>query len=393
MVQYSKYAEKGKYVLSSTMLSPLVSWILSTSSSSSSSSEEEEEESLDINNDDSDNEKFDNDNVEDQMDNVDDDEKDHFLCPYNVDEDQMDNIPIALAVSDASPVVTVAMAAPADDTNAATNTATTSATTTITTRSKRQYNKKYSDGVKQYQRLWTKQDEIELLKGYLDYIKQQGRANTTIQSGVASFYDQVIPKFSVEFNRNQLVEKLRRLKRKHKMTLDKGKEVQISFKIPQEQAIFEISHKIWGNDTDHDVLDVDDSRPVPESPDLIENIKLKAEDVDNCEETDKRAHKRVRLTTDDVNTKNYQSNSDATSLRGFIEETMKSCFSPLLKELLDDVPVEPPGALPMLLSTGEVRDEKWLKRRILELEVYLNRLELLQGQIKARLEELKSSLD
>jgi hypothetical protein len=29
----------------------------------------------------------------------------------------------------------------------------------------------------------------------------------------------------------------------------------------------------------------------------------------------------------------------------------------------------------------------------LELEVYLNRLELLQGQIKARLEELKSSLD
>ena len=70
---------------------------------------------------------------------------------------------------------------------------------------------------------------------------------------------------------------------------------------------------------------------------------------------------------------------------------MRSCFSPLLKELLENAPVELPGALPMLLSTGEARDEQCLKQRISELEVYLNRLELLQG-IKTRLEELKSIL-
>ncbi|PNX97386.1 hypothetical protein L195_g020615 [Trifolium pratense] len=367
------------------MLKPLVSWIFSPSSSSSSSSEEEEEEeeeeSFDINNEESDYENYENDNVEDQLENVDNEEKNNFLSPCDVDD--------ALEASDAIPAVTVALPAPTDDTNIAT----TSTATTIATRSTRQRNNKYSGGVRQYQRLWTKQDEMELLKGYLDYIKQQGRTATTLQSDVASFYDQVMPKFNTYFNKNQLVDKLRRLKRKHKMVLDKSKEVQVSFKIPHEQAIFEISHKIWGNDTDHDVFDVDESRHVSESPDLIDNVKMKNEYVDDCEEMDKRPHKRMRLTTDDVNTKNDQNYGDVTSIHGFIEETMRSCFPPLLKELLDDASVEPLGALPMMLSTGEARDEQWLKRRILELEVYLNRLELLQGQIKARLEELKSSLD
>ncbi|XP_058754242.1 probable transcription factor At5g28040 [Vicia villosa] len=347
------------------MFSPLVSWILSTSSSSSSSSSSEEEhdpENLDTSNDESDYENFQTDNVEDQIDDVDDE---------NID----DTIPIGLAISDASPAVTVALPAPTDYTNIS--------TTSKESRSKRQHNK-YSGGVRQYQRIWTKQDEIELLKGYLDYIKQQGRTTTTLQSDVASFYDQVTPKFRADFNKNQIVEKLRRLKRKHKMVLDKAKEVQVSFKSSHEQAVFEISRKIWGNDTDHDVLDVDESRPVPDSPDLIDNIKMKAEHVDNCEETDKRVPKRPRLAAD---------NGDATSsIHGFIEETMRSCFSPLLKELLDDAPVEPLDVLPMLLSTEEERDEQRLKRRILELEVYLNRLELLQGQIKARLEDLRSSL-
>nr|XP_004496019.1 probable transcription factor At5g28040 [Cicer arietinum] len=350
------------------MLSPLVSWILSPSSSSSSSSEEE---NIDINNDESDHENFQNDH---QMDNVDDEDKDRFLSPYDVDG----------TISDASPAVTLALPASTDDTN----TVSTADDTTIETRSKPQRNYKYSGGLRQYQRLWTKQDEMELLKGYFDYIKQQGRTNTTLQSDVASFYNHIMHKFSADFNRNQLVEKLRRLKRKHKMALDKGKEVHVSFKIPHDQAIFDISHKIWGNDTYHDVLDVDESKPVSESLDLIDNVKMKNEHVDNCDETDKREHKRVRLTTDDVNTEN-DNNDDATSIQGFIEETMKSCFSPLLKELLDDAPEEPLGELP---SSGEVRDEQWLKRKILELEVYSNRLELLQGQIKARLEELRSGL-
>ena len=80
----------------------------------------------------------------------------------------------------------------------------------------------------------------------------------SLQNDIALFYDDVRHKVNVGFNRNQLVEKLRRLKMKHKVALDKsnlGKEV--SFKSHQDVAIFKISNNIWGNDTnqDDDALD------------------------------------------------------------------------------------------------------------------------------------------
>ncbi|XP_057422685.1 probable transcription factor At3g04930 [Lotus japonicus] len=387
------------------MLSPLVSWILSSStSSSSSSSSEEEQGSLDTDQSDYEN--------DEQKNNVEDDGNDHFFSSSDVDDD---TIPVALAVSHASPAVTVAFPAAAEDRNAAaaTTTATmialpaaaedrntaaaTSTATMIMTRSKRERSSsssnKYSAGVRQYQRLWTKQDEMELLKGYHDYIKQQGKATTSLQNVVALLHDHVRPKLNVDFNRNQLVEKLRRLKRKHKVTLDKGKEVQVPFKSSHEQAIFEISHKIWGNDTGNDALDGEELRPYHENHDLVGNdVKGKNEQVEDCDDIEKREPKRLRFVTDDVDTTNEENNdAAATRIQGLIEDTMRSCFSPLMKELLNDSREEPLGAPATPIFPGEEADEQWRRRRILELEVYLDRLELLQGQIKARLEELRSS--
>ncbi|TKY52148.1 Mediator-associated protein 1 [Spatholobus suberectus] len=337
---------------------------------------------LDINTDDDDI------NYENDQDvNVEDNDNDHFLSSCDVD----DTIPVALAVPNASPAVTVAF--PADDERNTVPTTTT--TTTVVTRSKGQRTGKYSGMVRQYHRLWTKQDEMELLTGYLDYIKQHRRATTSLQNDVASLYDHVRPKLNVGFNRNQLVEKLRRLKRKHKLALDKGKDKEVPFRNPQEQAIFEISHKIWGNCTDNiidqDALDGDQPGRTPESHDHVGNVKVKIEQVDNSDEIDNRAAKRSRLDADDVNGTNEHNNGD---IQGFIEETMRSCFSPLLKEVLDEAQEEPhPGMvpIPMPLCPGEVDHEQWRKRRILELEVYLKRLEMLQDHIKARLEELRSS--
>ena len=357
------------------MLSRLVSWILSPSSSSSSS-EEEEEEILDI--------------ITDNDINHENDQK------LNVEDDECDvdnTIPVALAVPNASPAVTVAF--PANDER---NTIPVTATaTTVVTCSKGQRNAKYSGMVRQYQRLWTKEDEMELLKGYLDYVKRHRKETTTLQSVVASLYDHVRPKLNVSFNKNQLVEKLRRLKRKHKLALDKDKDKEVPFRNPQEQAIFEISHKIWANDTDNiivqDALDGDESGHTPESHDHVGNVKVKIEQVDNSDEIGNRVPKRLRLDdADDMNRTNDQNNGD--SIQGFIEDTMRSCFSPLLKEVLDEAQEESLPeleAIPMPLCSGEVDHEQWRKRRILELEVYVKRLELLQDQIKSRLEELRSS--
>ncbi|XP_047157631.1 probable transcription factor At5g28040 [Vigna umbellata] len=362
------------------MLSPLVSWFLSPSSSSSSS---EEEENLDINT--QDHTKHQN----HQNFNTQDDDNDQYLSSCDVDE----IIPVALAVPSATPAVTVAF--PADD-DRSTVPGTTATATTFVTRSKGQCSNKYSGIVRQYQRLWTKQDEKELLKGYLDYIKQHGRTTTTLQNDVASLYDHVRPKLNVDFNKNQLVEKLRRLKRKHKLALNKGTDKEVPFRNPQEQAIFEISNKIWGNDTDilldQESLDGDASGRTPESRYLGGNVKVKVDQLDNSDEIDERVPKRLRLDdAEDVNRTNEHNNSG--SLQVFIEETMRSCFSPLLKEMLDEVNQEPPPGLvpiPLPLFPEKVDHGQWRKRGILELEVYLKRLELLQDQIKARLEELRS---
>ncbi|KAK8467949.1 hypothetical protein PHAVU_007G185500 [Phaseolus vulgaris] len=366
---------KMKCGVSSKMLSPLVSWFLSPSSSSSSS---EEEQNLDINTHHENHQNF----------NIQDHENDQYLSSCDVD----DTIPLALAVPTASPAVTVAF--PADDERSMVPGTTTTATTFVT-RSKGQCSNKYSGVVRQYQRLWTKQDEMELLKGYLDYMKQHGRATTTLHNDVASLYDHVRPKLNVDFNRNQLVEKLRRLKRKHKLALDKGKDKEVPKGNLQEQAIFEISHKIWGNDTDN-LLDQDSfdgaSGRTPESRYLGGNVKVKIDQLDNSDEIDERVPKRLRLHDAEDENRDYEQNNGG-NIQGFIEETMRSCFSPLLKEVLDEAHQQPPPELvpiPLPLCPEDVDHAQWTKRGILELEMYLKRLELLQDQIKARLEELRS---
>ncbi|KAK9919613.1 hypothetical protein M0R45_028199 [Rubus argutus] len=65
-------------------------------------------------------------------------------------------------------------------------------------------------------------------------------------------------------------------------------------------------------------------------------------------------------------------NCSSCNVQGLIEETVKSCLSPLFKELL-------------------TADEQWRKQQILELEVYSKRLELVQNQIKVALDELRST--
>jgi hypothetical protein len=102
--------------------------------------------------------------------------------------------------------------------------------------------------------------------------------------------------------------------------------------------------------------------------------------------------------------------ADATKSAA-IEETVKTCLSPLFKELINTAIdsgmgagvsrsngilgsefglglgvglLNPDGSVPVL------KDAKWRKQQIMELEVYLRRIELLQDHVKSTLEELKS---
>ncbi|GAV90423.1 DUF573 domain-containing protein [Cephalotus follicularis] len=203
-----------------------------------------------------------------------------------------------------------------------------------------------------FQRLWTDEDEIELLQGFLDYTATRGGTSGTHHhhhhNDTALFYDQIKSKLQLDFNKNQLVEKLRRLKKKFRNVLNRiGSGKEFAFKSAHDQATFEISRKIWGNSggrgsVDDTVLD-DEEVNVSVNPNFS-NFEVKSEYF----ATDKkltptpatsRSRKRSRPSKSGVKTEDNVAinagNNESIGVGGnVIEETVRSCLSPIFKELL-----------------------------------------------------------
>ncbi|KAL7234828.1 hypothetical protein ACSBR1_018314 [Camellia fascicularis] len=258
-----------------------------------------------------------------------------------------------------------------------------------------------------FQRLWTDEDEIELLQGFLNYTAQRGGNTSSHHHDTTAFYDQIKSKLQLDFNKNQLVEKLRRLKKKYRNVLNKiGSGKEYLFKTPHDQATFEISRKIWSSieeaGLEEDIANLNPN-PNPNSIDHNSN----GVDV-NCSEKkgSRPPRKRSRVKIDEKQQFDQQPHQIATpvaaSIPNSIEETVRSCLSPLFKELLHNAMNGLCGSrgfggvaaalnpMPLSFGGGDMMDEKWRKQQILELEVYSKRLELVQDQIKSALEELRS---
>ncbi|GAA0155807.1 hypothetical protein LIER_13450 [Lithospermum erythrorhizon] len=220
------------------------------------------------------------------------------------------------------------------------------------------------------------------------------------------------------------------------------------FKSPHDQATFEISKRIWGgvvggnnsaggfntpvkisrspdeaafNDEEDEIRD--NNASLNFSSGLIDFTPNVA-GVD--EKVPIRPKKRVRVSGGGGvgNVVNAQFNQPQTPMSigagdqgvlavatpNVIEETIKSCVSPIFKELLNGVMnlsnvARGAGGLAALgnmtlglgfggiggggLDLAAAGDERWKKQQILELEVFSKRLELVQDQIKVQLEELR----
>ncbi|CDY50767.1 BnaAnng10740D [Brassica napus] len=286
------------------------------------------------------------------------------------------------------------------------------------------------DSRRLFQRLWTDEDEIELLRGFLDYVATHRGGNSSHPPDTAPFYEMIKSKLQLEFNKNQLVEKLRRLKKKYRNVMSKissGKEV--FFKSPHDQSTFEISRKIW-NQTgkiigfeDNNAMDFEETNTNGNyfnSPGGLNPSNVEIDSENGVERrlmmssssggSRKRSRSRIGkieednkpiITPSEGQTPNAASNVNlnepATAVVGgnigvLIEETVKNCVSPVIKEMMN-------GTTSMMMAAmggggnggnKAVSDERWRKQQILELEVYSRRLELVQEQIRATLHELKT---
>ncbi|XP_076906297.1 putative transcription factor At5g28040 [Bidens hawaiensis] len=286
--------------------------------------------------------------------------------------------------------------------------------------------KPLDDSRRLFQRLWTDEDEIELLQGFLDYTSQRGTSNSHHHDTTA-FYDQIKGKLQLEFNKNQLVEKLRRLKKKYRNVLAKtsaGKEY--VFKSPHDQATFDLSCKIWNEPAAAAVSIAAIDNEETQNPSLGLNLNdnngngigIGSGEPNSSEKKVPRPRKRARSSAVKIEenynqTQHYaqaagagtgmgagalNSNAVNAATANLVEETVKSCLLPLFKELVNSSSNGASGNSRgfglglggMNFPIGDMNDEKWRKQQILELEVYSKRLELMQDQVKSSLEELRS---
>ncbi|KAL7126378.1 hypothetical protein ABFS83_14G182500 [Erythranthe nasuta] len=319
---------------------------------------------------------------------------------------------------------------------------------------------------KLFQRLWTDEDEIELLQGFLDYTTQRfGAHNSSSQHhhDTTAFYDQIKSRFQLDFNKNQLVEKLRRLKKKYRNVVAKfssGKDY--VFRSSHEQATFEISSKIWGNTAinnysplpaapapapigdDYDDLnnqhfayfqspnpngiDINSKTPPPRKRNRAGVVKVELINPISTVNNTPPAVPVASMAAPAMGMGATQMASPAMgmgatqmaspamgmgitgSMPSVIEETVKSCLTPIIKELLTNSMSSTPNSngpccghgfgltqnlLPLCFNTAMRGDKtannnRWRKQQMLELEVFSKRLELVQDQIREQLQELRS---
>ncbi|TVU37613.1 hypothetical protein EJB05_10938, partial [Eragrostis curvula] len=300
-----------------------------------------------------------------------------------------------------------------------------------------------------FQRLWTEEDEIVILRGFAEFTAARGTAFASHQYDTDPFYEDMRRRLQLDFSKSQLVEKLRRLKRKYRNCVSRLRDSgdAFSFRSPHEQAIFEIARNIWRPANKHGrdpAADSDDEEAVGAASAAAVAAPVPANTSPNGEvKSPSSGRQRRRRRATEVVTAAGTAPAPAVNMvqppqpvqlpvsvpvkmedslpalsqspmpvtvtldgpeplrlpvmspQSGVLDAEKNGLTPLFKEMIRaviNVGVNPFGAkLPEPPLGLSMEGEKWKKQRILELEVYLKRIELLQDQVKATLEELKSS--
>ncbi|XP_060198944.1 probable transcription factor At1g11510 [Lycium barbarum] len=97
-----------------------------------------------------------------------------------------------------------------------------------------------------FQRLWSEDDEIAILKGMIDY-RSKKKADPV--ADLSAFHEFIKKNLHVDVTKAQLQDKIRRLKKKYENNAGKEKKgKERIFSKPHEQKGYELSKKIWGKE-------------------------------------------------------------------------------------------------------------------------------------------------
>ncbi|KAK9004726.1 hypothetical protein V6N11_042184 [Hibiscus sabdariffa] len=220
-----------------------------------------------------------------------------------------------------------------------------------------------------FQRLFSEDDEIALLKGMLDYSAKKGGDPC---ADMNAFYDFVKKSIHTDVTKAQLMDKIRRLKKKFENNAGKGKKGEDrTFSKAHEQNAFELSKKIWGKEGISGK--VESSAAKSNGKAKANNKAVIALKAESQPSPDKKVDVGVPMEVDKVSKSSDSSLFDKRFGVSSLEEEV-------LKHGLDMVDYEKKAAL----------EAKWRKLQIAELELFIQRSELVKERAKLMLDFYKS---
>lgn len=231
-----------------------------------------------------------------------------------------------------------------------------------------------------FQRLWSEDDEIVILKGMIDYKTEKNGENPVADMG--AFHEFIKKSLHVDVSRAQLVDKVRRLKKKYVNNASREKNGKDrSFSKSHEQKGYDLSKLIWGSNSDN-------------SGTTTESKKIQTQKNGSAKGSPANANAGASTSsavvlpkTNGVDEKEgltmeVEKNFDVSR---FVQYGRTS-YSPIMEEEIVKAGLD--------LLEGSKREElkeKWNKLKMMELQLYVQRMELVKEQAAIVLEEMNSS--
>ncbi|XP_076881015.1 GLABROUS1 enhancer-binding protein-like [Bidens hawaiensis] len=238
-----------------------------------------------------------------------------------------------------------------------------------------------------FQRLWSEDDEIVLLQGMIDFKTERNCENPVGEPD--AFHDFIRKSLHVDFSRTQLLDKIRRLKKKYvnNATKEKKNGKDRHFTKSHEQKAYELSKLIWDGD----------GKSNTKGKEVKKNQSQKNGNS-NSKATGVPASTSIGTgTTAVAGVVKSNGVDDKDKLKMEVELEKKVDISRFVQYgLRNDSSIlsEEIVKAGMELVEGSKRAEleaKWKNLMELELELYVKRMELLKEQALVVLEAVKSS--
>ncbi|KAK6931752.1 GLABROUS1 enhancer-binding protein family [Dillenia turbinata] len=132
-------------------------------------------------------------------------------------------------------------------------------------------------------RFWSQDDEIAILKGLSEYSSKKGIDPFQDMNG---FHESVKKSVRADVSKSQLSDKIRRLKKKYKNKVSKGKNGEDPvFTKPHDEKAFVLSRKIWGGEVEKTRGSVQSKKADGKIPKSTKSKGSELADVGDKEET------------------------------------------------------------------------------------------------------------